>query len=181
MADWRDKAAQTFVLLSRRAGITNFSEDKLLPLLKLAASQDRIAIEAKRVGFAYILDEYGDKGLSRFFNLVRQYWDMPNETPTSDLKFTAKPEQVLQCVVSLKANKDTYSILGIHQAFSTFLAPYCTILNVAQPFGTWYDLLIAYERDLSTIFDRIAAADWVLWVITKPKADFGKLTPTQLQ
>jgi len=172
MSDWRDTVAKDVAEIAAGSGISSYRESDVLMVLDDLARIDRRRRDKDRVGYAYVLEKYTGSGLTRFLGKVRRAFMSPPDQ-------VVLPEDKVCCVISLNLTKDTFGSAALVKTLTEYLATAklkCEVLQVERVFATWYDVLIAYELNLSELFHALQAIPWVIDSVTKPSSDFGKRT-----
>lgn len=177
--DWRTNAAISTVELCKGEGISRYNEEDVLFLLKTAANIERPRPEHRRVGYAYVLDQYSDTGLSKFLNLVESKWSSVPMPENYDHQY--REAFPLACVFSLQLNKDSYQPETVASLLENYLkssipTPAVEITKSKKVFGSWYDFVFEYTKNenLSVLYSLLTRVDWVQDVVSKPLSEFGK-------
>ena len=179
--DWRNTVAVNLIAYMRGAGITRFSSEEAKPILERLAVQDAKLPQSKRVGYAYIVSNYSESGLTRFMGSVEREWNESMSTVPLQSQPQDGSAHKFECVVSMKLDKDTYFPVDVHKLFqdyfiSSLSEPFaCAVVQVVRVHACWYDMKVRYSVGLPQIFDLVLAPTWVIDALTKPSSEFGKL------
>lgn len=178
--DWRSAVVTNLVQYMKGAGITRFDQESAKVILERLAISDRKLHKDDRAGYAYVLDQYSETGMSRFMKMCESEWSKPVEQLQSEP--SEESAHQLECVIAVKLDKDTYNPSDIHRILQTYLIdaltePFaCAVVQVVKVHACWYDIKIRYSVNLCKIYELLLAPAWVVDAKTKPSSEFSKLT-----
>lgn len=192
MSDWRNELSTALIQICRSQGVLSYSEDAVMNVLYAAADKDRLILKDYRHGFAYVVDEYKDAGLTRFLNLCEKIWDKVME---AHQQINDPPRTFdYRCVVSIKTDKH-YDAKAIAETVRDYLIQNTepsfnvTIAEAVNVYDCWIDLVCDYskelhfggEKGLLGIFTLLFRISWVQDVITKPYSQVGQRTLSSIK
>lgn len=173
---WRDDMIDALIDYAPSQGIPRYDRDKVLALMQSLAIEDRTKQTWDRIGFAYCVDNYSERGLKSILTTIEDRWHSPNGK-AQEIAENSPHKYV--CVISVKLyNGGSVSqeklLLQMHSYIFAETEFGASITRVVHLHNDWWDLFVEYSNDLEVTYQSIKRHATVLKAKTKPKAQFGQ-------
>lgn len=205
MADWREVMLDKLIEICKTDGIAEYDEAQVLAKLKQLADIERPKDTKERIGFAYAVDNYKDRGMTSFLGKVKNAWKRePSaagatasaETPPAPPAPTrptpppppapprpvvaGKPELFCVFTVTLRpghfVSAVPHDLVAVMHSYLFGATGFdARVTDAAILQPNQWDLQVGYTCDLMKVHDALAIHPWVLSVQTRAFTEFGRV------